>query len=158
MTKTTIAISYSDLRAAYSEVISFTEKEYWQFDDSVTSKSSINFDLGIDGDDASEFLTKFQAKFMVSFKGFDFYKYFGDEGVGPINFLLGVLLVVVVIIQLFLMIFFPKINRKYERYCQNHSDITALTIGDLVASALHGNFIERNAVTFVIHRPVNTIQ
>jgi hypothetical protein len=51
--------------------------------------SSLNYDLGIDGDDAIEFFERFQIDFHVTFDEFfknDYEKYFSNEGINPLNF------------------------------------------------------------------------
>lgn len=42
---------------------------------------SVNFDLGLDGDDADEFLKAYSKKFQVDLSNFNFTKYFQPEGI-----------------------------------------------------------------------------
>jgi hypothetical protein len=53
--------------------------------------TSINFDLGMDGDDADEFLMEYSRMFEVDLSGFDFHLYFGNEGCNPFTALLHLL-------------------------------------------------------------------
>ncbi|MCC6459202.1 MAG: DUF1493 family protein, partial [Saprospiraceae bacterium] len=48
-----------------------------------TSETSINLDLGIDGDDASKFLCAYADTFQVDLANFEFDTYFGEEGCSP---------------------------------------------------------------------------
>ncbi len=50
--------------------------------------TTIEDDLGITGDDAAEFMEKFFEAFGVDASGFDFGRYFHDEGLNPFLVLL----------------------------------------------------------------------
>ena len=49
----------------------------------LNADTKINADLGVDGDDALEFMTAFEGRFQVDLSGFVFRKYFGPEGWNP---------------------------------------------------------------------------
>jgi acyl carrier protein len=49
----------------------------------VRMDSRLEEDLGMTGDDAAEFMEKFQEQFNVDLSGFEFNKHFGPEGFNP---------------------------------------------------------------------------
>ena len=50
------------------------------------ASTRLSEDIGLEGDDADEFLEAFAKKFNVDFSQFDFHKYFAEEGWDPIRF------------------------------------------------------------------------
>ena len=48
--------------------------------EALTLSTSINHDLGCDGDDAAELLTEFAELFSIEFMDYDAYRYFKPEG------------------------------------------------------------------------------
>lgn len=48
-----------------------------------TAKTRINFDLGMDGDDAIDFLIAYAEKFQVDLSNFEINAYFNQEGCSP---------------------------------------------------------------------------
>lgn len=50
-----------------------------------TMETRINFDLGLDGDDADEFLMAYSKKFNVDLSKLEFYNYFNVEGISIIQ-------------------------------------------------------------------------
>ena len=63
-------------------VISFVARQTGVKVNRVNLDTAINFDLGIDGDDGSEFVEAFSKTFQVDMTGFRFDEYFGPEGLG----------------------------------------------------------------------------
>ncbi len=66
------------------------EIEIGSFD--LTMDTSINYDLGIDGDEAIDFFQKFEKEFHLDLDTFfekDYDKYFGSEGANPFTILLS---------------------------------------------------------------------
>lgn len=63
-----------------NEVTSYNEKE-------ISLDTSINLDLRIEGDDATDFIGKFAKKFSVDISAFDFDRYFITEGFNPMGYL-----------------------------------------------------------------------
>ena len=58
--------------------------------DNLTSETRLLHDLGIDGDDAIEFLEQYSEKFHVDISNMNFDSYFGPEaGFNPIYYLLN---------------------------------------------------------------------
>ena len=54
----------------------------------LTSSTKLSQDLGLEGGDADEFLQEFSKKFDVDFSGFNFKKYFVEEGWDPFRFII----------------------------------------------------------------------
>lgn len=150
--KKVIHVEYSQLKLIYLNIVEFLETDYAVFGEKITSKSSLNFDIGIDGDDAAEFLGKFSSKYDVKFQEFNFYKYFSGEGsnIGSLSSLPFLITVVVqLIFAFFLHWIFPNIKTKVKDLINNFNEQSTLTIGDLVASCFNGEFIERKDVIFI---------
>ena len=64
----------------------FISKEVGVKYDSLSLDTSLNLDLGMDGDDAIDFFEKLQKKFNVNLNKFmndEYEKYFGFEGINP---------------------------------------------------------------------------
>ncbi|WP_409998028.1 MULTISPECIES: DUF1493 family protein [unclassified Bradyrhizobium] len=72
----------------YNRILSFVVRET-NTRRSLTEQTDIARDLGVDGDDAVEFLQRFQSEFGVDMSGFRFDQYFGGEGFSLIGFLRG---------------------------------------------------------------------
>ena len=51
--------------------------------DEISLETSLLYDLGIDGDDAAEFLEGYAERFEVDLSDFRFDEYFGPEGCSP---------------------------------------------------------------------------
>jgi acyl carrier protein len=62
------------------KVIEFIARETGFSVKDITSESDLFKDLGIDGDDATELITKFGQKFNIDMSNFNFTKHFGSEG------------------------------------------------------------------------------
>lgn len=72
----------------FDSVVSFIISEYWGKKNKFTLNTTLEKDLGISGDDGSEFLEKFLNEFKIDYDAdrVDPGKYFGDEGFGLIDF------------------------------------------------------------------------
>lgn len=57
----------------------FIAKERWEDESSLTEKTSLQKDLKIYGDEASDFLLKFCNRFNIDYSQFDFDSYFMPE-------------------------------------------------------------------------------
>lgn len=57
----------------------------------ITLATDIARDLGVDGDDAREFIRRFAGQFSVDLSEFDFSMYFGDERFDPIGLMKSLL-------------------------------------------------------------------
>jgi len=63
----------------FQEVKDFIIKERWEYDFEIKHNTSLQDDLKIYGDDASEFLSKFCKKFKIDYSNFKFDHYFRPE-------------------------------------------------------------------------------
>lgn len=74
------------------EVIAFVA-EFWHEPKSrLSPETSVNDDLGMDGDDGIEFLQAFSVRFGVDLSGFPRDKYFGPEAAAnPISIIEGII-------------------------------------------------------------------
>lgn len=55
--------------------------------DKISRMTNIHLDIGVDGDDAEEFLYKYSEKFDVDMSSFEFCRYFNNEGFDSISIL-----------------------------------------------------------------------
>lgn len=58
----------------------------------VTADTSLSWDLGLDGDEAIEFLEEYSERFSVDVSHFEIGKFFGPEGCNPFLFPIGIYL------------------------------------------------------------------
>lgn len=56
--------------------------------DKFSTATTLNYDLGLDGDDAHEFIVAYANKFSVDISKFEFEKYFNVEGFSVVHGLL----------------------------------------------------------------------
>jgi acyl carrier protein len=66
------------------KVIQFVAIQRSQKPEKLSLESRLNFELGIDGDDAVELFEEFSKQFNVDLSSFQYDKYFGPEGGGDI--------------------------------------------------------------------------
>jgi hypothetical protein len=98
------------MTAVESDVIQFVARETSARADRLSLKTDLGQDLGVDGDDGTDLMCRFAARFAVDLADFDAKKYFGPEaGFNP------------------LMLLWPAWWRARR--------LTSLTIADLVRSA-----------------------
>ena len=86
----------------------------------LTLRTRLLEDLGLDGDDASEFLAAYAERFHVDLTGMQFDRHFGSEGASPLELVTALL-------------YWLGLWR---------IDHVPITIGDLVQSANRGAWIE----------------
>ncbi|MDX1908905.1 MAG: DUF1493 family protein [Bacteroidia bacterium] len=66
-------------------VIEFIYQKRWRYRKPLTLDTTLEKDLGITGDDGSEFMDAFFNEFQVNPANFDPGKHFGPEGLDPIG-------------------------------------------------------------------------
>ncbi len=69
------------------KVISFVSEFCVVNKNKLTLQTQLGNDLGIDGDDAIEFMEAFSENFEVDLTEFEYSKYFGPEGFNPFAYL-----------------------------------------------------------------------
>jgi len=136
-----IRLKYSWIKQRRKDVLDFLRDNYWVEKDT-TSKTRIEDDLGITGDDADELIQKFEKHFHVDMATLNFSDYFYSEGMYflPTAILLKLILLPFSILVLpfsfaaFKEMFFynPLINNKTEK--------RDLTVGDLITSTFTHKF------------------
>ena len=97
MDKDVIKLGCTELRLMTEKVLSYV-RDICGDNDQISLKSRLENDLGMTGDDVSEFLTSFSEKFEVDFTDFDFRKHFNEEGF-PITELLIALPILVFVVS-----------------------------------------------------------
>ena len=66
------------------EVKAFVAAFWYKPKEGLTAETSVNDDLGMDGDDAAEFMQAFSERFKVDLTCFPYDKHFGSEGSNPL--------------------------------------------------------------------------
>lgn len=108
------------------EVIDFVSQYLSLSKDEATPDTSLRHDLGVDGDDAVEFLQAFSIKFNVDISSIQIEKHFGPErGPGPLFLLYPVMLLLK-----WLFDWNPKV----------HNSFIPIKIKDLVDFVSHGRW------------------
>lgn len=73
------------------EVKSFVAAFWGEPENRLSAETSVNEDLGVDGDDGAEFMLAYGERFSVDLTAFPHDKYFGPEaGATPLSMLAGV--------------------------------------------------------------------
>ncbi len=97
--------------------------------DSVGPDSRLFSDLGLDGDDAYEFMVAFAAKYKVDLSEFHWLHYFGDEGIDPFK----------PVVETIARLVNPSIRRRWRAASEAEREIT---IEHLARVAAEGRWIE----------------
>ncbi len=104
----------------------------------ISLKTSVDDDLGIAGLDWDMFLEEYEKEFKAQLQGLEYTDYFPKEGLTFVDFLLGLTRLLWL-----LLIYHParllNIEKKNTFW---YSEPQVLTIGDLVLSALAGEFLK----------------
>ena len=79
MIKLKINIEFISINNMFENIKQFILEERWKYDFEITLKTSLQKDLSIFGDDASDILNKFSHKFNVDISEFNFDDYFKVE-------------------------------------------------------------------------------
>lgn len=66
------------MKVTEEEIIDFIEKEFWK--SNLNSNSDIFSEVGIDGDDCDELLSKYSEKYSVDMSNFIWYFHYQEEG------------------------------------------------------------------------------
>ena len=161
MDKDVIRLDYTELRLMTEKVLSYV-RDICGDTEQVGLKSRLENDLGMTGDDVSEFLTRFSEKFEVNFTGFDFDKHFNIEGFSPIELLLAVPVLTFVISFNCFKLMIDFVGYKYKLLEEidriNYpgkilefllgKEKKDLMIGDLVVFYVTRKFLKREEVFF----------
>jgi hypothetical protein len=84
-------MTLSPEQALYDRVLDFVSSETATRKQHLSGNTDIAMDLGVEGDDAVEFMLKFQREFDVDLSNFCFDQYFGGEGFMLIPFIKSLL-------------------------------------------------------------------
>ncbi len=148
MNKEKIKISYKDLRKLSEDLISSISEQILVKKEKITLRSSINNELGIDGDDWFDLQERLKAEFGYDFSDFDFRYYFNEEGEQTLNLPLITADRVFRITASGIIIFFNKNLAKRiwrNRLIRNKPD---LQIQDILTSILKKRFVVKEQVVY----------
>jgi acyl carrier protein len=142
-----IRTSFTTLRQTADRIIQVVSDMRGIDKKEISINSSINNDLGIDGDDWMDLQEALQNKEGVSLEGLKFYDYFWDEGqiAGSGDFIISTIMFFRYIIS------FKWLKMRFSEYYAPPGQSTdVLTIGDLITSKYEGRFVKRSERTFVL--------
>jgi hypothetical protein len=127
-------------------------EEYWT-DDNTNSKTDIESDLGITGDDAAELIEKFENRFYCDMRNLDFSEFFyseadvtGFNNFTPLNILLKLILLPVAIVLLPFSVTMFKEIIFYNPVQTEEIKKKKLTVGDLITCSFTKKFTLRSEV------------
>ncbi len=144
-----IKIPFSELKDISTNIINIVGKSTGYSKTEISLRTSINYDLGIDGDDWDDILMALHKTQNICLDGFNFYDYFNDETQISNNLIVDSFFLLP---RIFLYIF--TFQWKYKPFNQfatlNGPLKSPLTIGDLVTSTIEGRFVKRNERRFVL--------
>lgn len=148
-----IIVSYSKLKETTQFIRSLVSEVAGMELKKVYSKSSINIDLGLDGDDWDDILIPFIEKYNTM-DGFLFYDYFHDEPQIGNAFALALLLFPIKIV---LSLFILPWNKYWAKAVIDFSllkEKPPIFLGDLITTALVGRFAKRSDYKFILQKPL----
>lgn len=147
--KQTIDISYSELRNITNRIIKLVHLTTGHKQDKITISTSINNEIGIEGDDWDYVLIALKEKEGLIMEGFNFYDYFYDEGqLVEKTFKALILFPLSLIMYVFLL---KWTSTKFKDYSFiKNTGKPDLTIGDLITSKIEGKFVKREDRIFKI--------
>jgi hypothetical protein len=104
-----------------ARVLAFTARELGLSPEKIHPASRLLEDLGLDGDDAAEFMEAFAREFAVVLKNFPYSRYVGPEGLPlgvPLSFLLVIALAaaLAVLTAWWILFFLAALIILYKRY------------------------------------------
>ena len=140
-----IRLKYKWIKQIRKDVLLFLEENYG-VGEIITSKESIEDDLGITGDDAYEMTQKFEEVFLVDMSSLNFTEYFQTESELDVFPPLFVILLLKLFLFPFAILIFPfsrsasKEMLLFNPFIVTNSRKKKLTVGDLITSSLHINF------------------
>jgi len=78
-------------RETWPDLVDFIAKETgFSNKTKLSRQTTLNRDIGLDGDDADEFMAAYFKQFEVEYGNYDWSRYFGEEGFNPIGILIDV--------------------------------------------------------------------
>ena len=148
MKKEIIEIKYGELRKLTEKLIAIISEETRLPINKISLKTSINNQLGIEGDDWFLIQDRIQAEFNFDFKGFNFNEYFYEEGENVLFLPFIIFSSLFNIIEYILIFPFNRIKAKEvwnNKLFKNKPD---LKIEDLITSILKNEFLNKEEFEF----------
>ena len=144
--------SFTSLRQTVDRIITIVSEVTSYEREKIDLKTSINNDIGVDGDDWDDLLIALKERGGLNLEGLNFYDYFQDEGqiADPSGYIHGFVSLVRYITSLSWL----KISFTDYVNIRGTSEVVDpsknLTIGDLVTSKFEGRFVKRSERKFVV--------
>jgi len=149
--KKTIEISYSDLRNITNRIIDIVYETTGYKKGRISISTSINNEIGVQGDDWDYVLIALQEKEGIVLEGFNFYDYFYDEGQLQQETFKGIFLLSLRFI-LYIFLFKWTSTKFKDNLFTTNSGKPNLTVGDLITSKIEGKFVKRHDRIFKINK------
>lgn len=145
-----IKIKYHDLRLAIERIKDLVSEATLYDKEKMTLKTSINHDIGVEGDDWNDILLSLRNKENLTLDGLNFYDYFYDEG--QLSSMAPFIILMLPIRLVTYLITFGWRHEGIREYFSTgwREDKPPLTIGDLVTSKIEGRFVRRADRRFVL--------
>ncbi|GGK89683.1 DUF1493 family protein [Rufibacter glacialis] len=143
--KKEVYTSFSELRRTSEKMLKLVQRTL-AGQEPVNLRTSINDDLGIAGLDWDMFLEEYEKEFKAQLHGLEYTDYFPKEGLTFVDSLLGWTRLLWLLI-IYLPARLLEIEKKKILW---YTEPQALTIGDLVLSALAGEFVKREQAVIKI--------
>lgn len=74
---------------SWQQLLHFVEQERGKYRVPLTSDTELFAQLGLEGDDAAEFLDHYATEFRVDMTSFDYHQYFGPEGLDFVSVIIS---------------------------------------------------------------------
>jgi hypothetical protein len=145
-----IKIKYRDLRQTIERITDLVSETTLCDRKKINLKTSINHDIGVQGDDWDDILIKLRDQENLTLEGLNFYDYFYDEGQLSSMAPLSLLLLPVRLVTYMLTFAWRQVGIKEYFFYDFGEKKPPLTIGDLVTSKIEGRFVRRQDRTFIL--------
>jgi acyl carrier protein len=149
-----IISTFTEVRSVTKRIINIVAENSGIDSAEITLRSSINFDLGVDGDDWDDILHDLIKKEKINFEGFEVQKYFNSEAEISNNGIYFLLFLPFIFITFIIDRAWRYTSFKEYFYKRFDADTKKqkLTIADIVVSKFAGQFMRRSDVRVEIIR------
>lgn len=149
MKKEKIEISLSELRFVTESVFNIVSDIGGINPTKLSLKTSINNELGIQGDDWEDLVIKVKQEFNCEFSELNFYDYFLDETQISYNFFLNLLYLP---FRLIIYLSYFDINILKKIWNHNYKNLPDLPIKDLITSILYQKWTPNEMANITIKK------
>src|SRR5260370_6923084 len=146
-----IKIKYRDLRQTIERIKDLVSETTLYDKKKMTLKTSINHDIGVQGDDWDDILLDLRNKENLTLDGLNFYDYFYDEGqlssMAPLN----LILLPIRLVSYIITFAWRHVGIKKYFFHAWRDNKHPLPIGHLVTSRIRGRFLHPTPLPLLFH-------